>query len=172
MCKGVNNVDGVTPGGSLIYSNNMLYGTCQNGGQYGGGTLYSLNLDGSNFQVLHAFQITDGRYPFSPLLLNNTIYGVTAGGGVNSNGSMYSYKFPTISPITPPVSNICFPEKTPIVTDQGIISIEKINPELHTIRDQKIKKSKQSHKLLHKTHILFVLKQILSVKIIPRNQQP
>jgi hypothetical protein len=36
------------------------------------------------------------------------------------------------------ISNICFPAGTPITTDQGIIAIEKINPEIHTIRNKKI----------------------------------
>jgi sugar lactone lactonase YvrE len=36
------------------------------------------------------------------------------------------------------ISNICFPAGTPINTDQGIIAIEKINPEIHTIRNKKI----------------------------------
>jgi hypothetical protein len=33
-----------------------------------------------------------------------------------------------------PESNICFPATTPILTDQGIIDIDKIDPDLHTIR--------------------------------------
>jgi hypothetical protein len=36
------------------------------------------------------------------------------------------------------ISNICFPAGTPIVTDQGLIPIEKINPDIHTIRNKKI----------------------------------
>ena len=36
------------------------------------------------------------------------------------------------------ISNVCFPAKTPIVTNQGIIHIDKINPEIHTIRNKKI----------------------------------
>jgi len=40
--------------------------------------------------------------------------------------------------VTAPISNICFPAKTPIVTNQGIIHIDKINPEIHTIRNKKI----------------------------------
>jgi hypothetical protein len=36
------------------------------------------------------------------------------------------------------VSNICFPAGTPIVTDQGFIPIEKINSDIHTIRNKKI----------------------------------
>jgi hypothetical protein len=36
------------------------------------------------------------------------------------------------------ISNICFPAGTPITTDQGNISIEKINPTIHTIHNNKI----------------------------------
>jgi len=35
-------------------------------------------------------------------------------------------------------SNICFLAKTPIKTDQGLIHIDEINPEIHTIRNKKI----------------------------------
>ena len=48
------------------------------------------------------------------------------GGGGDSGGS------------TPPISNVCFPAKTPILCDQGIIHIDKINPAIHTIRNKKI----------------------------------
>jgi hypothetical protein len=37
-----------------------------------------------------------------------------------------------------PISNICFLAKTPITTDQGVVVIEKIQPELHSIRNQRI----------------------------------
>ena len=37
-----------------------------------------------------------------------------------------------------PISNICFPAKTPITTNQGIVPIDEINPEIHTIRNKKI----------------------------------
>ena len=38
----------------------------------------------------------------------------------------------------PLTGDVCFPAKTPIQTDQGIIAIEKINPKIHTINDKKI----------------------------------
>jgi len=38
----------------------------------------------------------------------------------------------------PPISNICFPAKTPITTDQGNIPIDHIDPDIHTIRNKKI----------------------------------
>jgi len=37
-----------------------------------------------------------------------------------------------------PSSNVCFPAKTPIMTNQGPVNIEDINPSVHTIRKKKI----------------------------------
>jgi len=47
---------------------------------------------------------------------------------------------PTNAWFTGPVliSNICFPAGTPITTNQGTVPIEKINPEIHTIRNKPI----------------------------------
>lgn len=44
----------------------------------------------------------------------------------------------TVSSPPTAMSNICFPEGTPILTDQGNIPIEKINPKVHTIRNKRI----------------------------------
>jgi len=41
-------------------------------------------------------------------------------------------------PSPPPTVPICFPAGTPVVTDQGEIAIEKINPNKNTIRGKKI----------------------------------
>ena len=45
---------------------------------------------------------------------------------------------PTPDPYPTPVSNICFPAGTPVVTDQGNIPIEQLDPEIHTIRTRHI----------------------------------
>ena len=37
-----------------------------------------------------------------------------------------------------PIGNICFPKGTPILTDQGLIAIDKIDIEIHTINQKKI----------------------------------
>lgn len=37
-----------------------------------------------------------------------------------------------------PQSNICFPAKTPVLTDQGVIPIDSLDPKKHTIHNQKI----------------------------------
>lgn len=45
---------------------------------------------------------------------------------------------PPIPPGPVPVVPICFPAGTPVLTDQGYIPIEQINPELNTIRNKTI----------------------------------
>ena len=37
-----------------------------------------------------------------------------------------------------PTSNVCFPAKTPVLTNQGPVNIEDIDPAVHTIRNKKI----------------------------------
>jgi hypothetical protein len=51
-----------------------------------------------------------------------------------------SYNFTTFELTIPstPISDICFPAGTPILTDQGYIPIDKINIEKHTIKKRKI----------------------------------
>jgi uncharacterized membrane protein len=41
-------------------------------------------------------------------------------------------------PSTTPISNICFPAGTPVQTDQGLIHIDDIDPQKHTINNQTI----------------------------------
>lgn len=45
---------------------------------------------------------------------------------------------PPIPPIPTPIVPICFPAGTPVTTDQGEISIELIDPDVHTILNKKI----------------------------------
>jgi len=72
-------------------------------------------------------------------LTNNQTYSFSVQ-AVNINGSSNSSNIingtPTSTPV--PISNICFPAKTPVSCDQGIIAIEKINPEIHTINNKTI----------------------------------
>ena len=64
-----------------------------------------------------------------------------------SNGSQTATKVITVtanstggsgSGGSTPSSNVCFPAKTPIMTNQGPVNIEDINPSVHTIRKKKI----------------------------------
>jgi hypothetical protein len=60
----------------------------------------------------------------------------------NQNVNLYTcddiIQIPLYGSPVPPISNICFPAGTPVNTDQGIIAIEKINPNIHTINKKPI----------------------------------
>ncbi|MGB8908924.1 MAG: choice-of-anchor tandem repeat GloVer-containing protein [Candidatus Cybelea sp.] len=78
--------DGVLPHGSLIDVNGTLYGTTEEGGAYGDGTVFSISPYGVEEKVLHSFGSgSDGAYPFGGLIdVNGTLYGTTAGGGTHT----------------------------------------------------------------------------------------
>ena len=57
--------------------------------------------------------------------------GIYTSNPISSNSLPYTYENIVLS-------NICFPAGTPVTTDQGNIPIEKINPEIHTIHNNKI----------------------------------
>lgn len=62
------------------------------------------------------------------------------GGGGNLSGSSVGGSGVVILSnfVTAPISDICFPKGTPIATDQGFISIEKIDTKVNTIRNKSI----------------------------------
>lgn len=85
--------DGAIPYGTPLLVGDTLYGTTVYGGTNGFGAIYSVNTDGSNFQLLHSFSsINDGNYPYSSLVLSgSTLYGTTSSGGITgANGTMFS----------------------------------------------------------------------------------
>jgi hypothetical protein len=69
---------------------------------------------------------------------NFTVSGDTAYYNSGTTNTSALSMFTTLIVISVPISNICFPAKTPIRTCQGLIHIDKINPDLHTIRNKKI----------------------------------
>jgi uncharacterized repeat protein (TIGR03803 family) len=78
------NDDGKNPHAVLILSGNTLYGTAAEGGNYGGGTVFQLNTDGTDFETLHTFTGgSDGASPAGLALSKDgqSLYGVTTGGG-------------------------------------------------------------------------------------------
>src|ERR1700761_270193 len=71
-----------------------IYGTTTLGGANGVGVLYSMNTDGTNYQVLHSFQsATDGGQPTGKVTPgpNGKLYGATPGGGALGHGTIYSW---------------------------------------------------------------------------------
>ena len=105
--------DGGNPRGSLFYRNNKLFGLTNSGGSDGSGTIFSIDLDGSNFQILHSFDsadVTDGYSPYGSLTYySGRIYATTDSGGSNDTGALLYYviEAPTeegSSPSTAPFS--------------------------------------------------------------------
>jgi uncharacterized repeat protein (TIGR03803 family) len=86
------NGDGINPLAGLALSGNRLYGTASQGGTNGGGTVFSINTDGSHFTNLYNFTGgNDGGFPSAGLVLSgNTLYGTTANGGTNGNGALFA----------------------------------------------------------------------------------
>ena len=92
---GATSVDGQNPAAGLTLCGGALYGTTVNGGNYGGGTIFSIYTDGSGYKSLYSFGTIndDGTNPEDPLVLgnNNTLYGTTCYGGVSNCGTIFSF---------------------------------------------------------------------------------
>jgi uncharacterized repeat protein (TIGR03803 family) len=65
--SGSTNTDGASPFGGLVLFSNTLFGTATKGGNYGNGTVFSINTDGTSFANLHSFNGSDGGSPFGAL---------------------------------------------------------------------------------------------------------
>jgi uncharacterized repeat protein (TIGR03803 family) len=88
------NADGAIPN-SLVLAGDTLYGTTEQGGTNGYGTIFLLNTNGGGFAILHTFKQADGKNPESILALSgNTLYGTTTSGG--SNGLFHTNGYGTI----------------------------------------------------------------------------
>jgi uncharacterized repeat protein (TIGR03803 family) len=90
--------DGQSPIGSLLLSGTTLYGmaSCENTSY--GGTVFKLNIDGSEFQVLRSFAVSDGTWPYGSLIQSDlTLYGFNTYGGSASgwNGKGTVFKINT-----------------------------------------------------------------------------
>ena len=83
--------DGGHSNGRMIALGSTLYGTTSSFGPTNGGTVFSMNLDGSNFQVLHSFIDTQGGGgPWGGLtLVGSVLYGTTHF-GLGTGGSVFS----------------------------------------------------------------------------------
>ena len=86
------NNDGVAPACNLVSSDNILYGTTENGGTNGNGTVFAVTAAGTRFTNLYTFSgDDDGGFPYSGLTLSgSTLYGTVEGGGANGNGAVFA----------------------------------------------------------------------------------
>lgn len=89
--------DGENPEASLVALKGTLYGTTLSGGTHtcgshcGGGTVFSVTLDGRE-RVLHSFGgIGDGRSPNADLvMMEGTLYGTTTYDGAHGYGTVFA----------------------------------------------------------------------------------
>jgi len=84
--------DGSGPAGTLLSDGTRLYGVTANGGGADYGTIFSLQPDGSGYDLIHNFALFtgDGMLPAAGLVSDGTrLYGTTAGGGVAGGGYYY-----------------------------------------------------------------------------------
>jgi uncharacterized repeat protein (TIGR03803 family) len=85
--------DGRMPLGSLVQgSDGFLYGTTQNGGTHGLGTIFKLNTNGGGYVVLQSFAGgSTGSQPFAGLVAgsNGVLYGTTRFGGSHDLGTAF-----------------------------------------------------------------------------------
>lgn len=96
---GNDNTDGANPDSALVLVGTTLWGAAGNGGTYGNGTLFSLNMDGSAFTVAYTFTPTTGAYPgtnfdgWNPtglFLSGGILYGTAGAGGQQGSGTVFS----------------------------------------------------------------------------------
>jgi uncharacterized repeat protein (TIGR03803 family) len=85
---------GTTPLGDLVPVGSKLYGTTSMGGVLDEGTVFSINLDGTDFQIVHAFEGAEyGAKPVGSVTQVGTeLYGTTEDGGANNEGVLYRMK--------------------------------------------------------------------------------
>jgi uncharacterized repeat protein (TIGR03803 family) len=106
--------DGAFPTADVTLYNGLLYGMTSGGGANGWGVIFSINPNGSGFQVLSSFGSgsNSGSQPTGSLVLSgNMLYGC-AGGGVNGNGTIFSFN---------PLGNV-YTDLYDITTASGVIA--------------------------------------------------
>ncbi len=75
----------------LVQANDgNLYGTVEEGGANGFGTVFKITLSGK-LTTLHSFDGTDGEYPAAGLVqgTDGNLYGTTLNGGTNGDGTVF-----------------------------------------------------------------------------------
>ena len=84
---------GSHPVGVLVGADGVLYGTTSAGGICNSGTVFRVNLDGSQSSVLHAFGVStnDGVTPLAGLVQgrDGMLYGTTSQGGASRAGIVF-----------------------------------------------------------------------------------
>ena len=75
-----------------------MWGTTRLGGDYNAGTIFKIDSQGNNHQLIHSFEKVQGKYPATDLVEmgNGILYGMAeSGGNSSSNGVIYTYDINT-----------------------------------------------------------------------------
>jgi uncharacterized repeat protein (TIGR03803 family) len=92
------NSDGFGASGRLLRQGTRLVSATENGGVNGNGTIFSVDIISSNFNLLHTFSTLagakntnlDGAVPKCNLVMDGALLlGTTSGGGANGNGTIF-----------------------------------------------------------------------------------
>ncbi len=91
--------NGANPLGSLVTDGTAFYGMTQTGGSANHGVIFKVNIDGTDYTILHSFGdgtvANDGVDPLGRLILSgSTLYGMTFG-NINSNPINFNISFGT-----------------------------------------------------------------------------
>ena len=88
---GFNGADGAKPSSTLVKgADGALYGTTEEGGTFGEGTVFKMQEDGSGFRKLHDFDHASGSYPGGLVAgPDGTLYGTTSFGPMSGYGSLF-----------------------------------------------------------------------------------
>jgi len=84
--------NGAQPVAPLIKVGGLFYGTTDSGGQFGSGTVYTVNPKTGYQTVVHSFGGgSDGTSPEAGLIdVDGTLYGTTSSGGANDHGTIFA----------------------------------------------------------------------------------
>lgn len=81
---------GNVPTGGLVPGNGYLYGTLQEGGNNGLGSVFRVGTNGTPFVEMLPFNGSNGKYPNGGLVLSGlNLYGTTTSGGTWNNGVVF-----------------------------------------------------------------------------------
>lgn len=94
-----NTPNGVFFSSTLYFDGVYLYGNGIKGGAYDKGNIYRMNLDGTYYESLFDFDVTEGETPCSEGLFEegNNLYGMTTFGGAYDYGVIFSLDKTTLS---------------------------------------------------------------------------
>jgi VCBS repeat-containing protein len=126
----------------LLYNGRIDLGVSQydqkNNVQGSYGTL-NMNSDGAwTYNANNCSQLSSGQIVTDSFNVgireNSNVYTLV----ITITGVSNTHTTTTTTTTTTPSSNVCFPAKTPVLTNQGPVNIDDLNPAVHTIRNKKI----------------------------------